>query len=101
LQKAKYKNHVRPRDFIHDRTAADRPLKWLSVVGKYTQECLAFEVDRSITADTWLTCPRLERFPLPASREEEEDKSGSLFEFASPWRGWRSKHLLPYIGIGL
>jgi transposase InsO family protein len=38
-------------DFIHDRTTNGRPLKWLSIVDEYTRECLALEVDRSITAE--------------------------------------------------
>ena len=38
-------------DFVHDRTTDGRPLKWLSIVDEYTRECLALEVDRSITAE--------------------------------------------------
>lgn len=37
-------------DFIHDRTAAGGPLKWLSVVDEYTRECVALEVRRSFPA---------------------------------------------------
>ena len=37
-------------DFIHDRDARGRPLKWLSVVDEFTRECLALEVERSIPA---------------------------------------------------
>jgi putative transposase len=44
------KDHVWAWDFIHDRTADGRPLKWLSVVDEYTRECLALEVARSMTA---------------------------------------------------
>jgi putative transposase len=44
------RNHVWAWDFIHDRTADGRPLKWLSVVDEYTRECLALEVARSLTA---------------------------------------------------
>lgn len=40
------KDHVWAWDFIHDRTADGRPLKWLSVVDEYTRECLALEVGR-------------------------------------------------------
>jgi transposase InsO family protein len=28
-----------------------RPLKWLTVVDEFTRECLALEVERSITAE--------------------------------------------------
>jgi putative transposase len=38
-------------DFIHDRTATGQPLKWLAITDEYTRECLALEVDRSITSD--------------------------------------------------
>jgi putative transposase len=37
-------------DFIRDRTASGKPLKWLSVVDEYTRECVALEVGRSMTA---------------------------------------------------
>jgi len=50
-RRAKHKDHVWTWDFIHDRTANGRPLKWLSIVDEYTRECLALEVARSITAE--------------------------------------------------
>jgi putative transposase len=50
-RKAKHKDHVWTWDFIHDRTTNGRTLKCLSVVDEYTRECLALEVDRSITSD--------------------------------------------------
>jgi len=50
-RRAKYKDHVWCWDFIHDRTASGKPLKWLAITDEYTRECLALEVDRSITAD--------------------------------------------------
>lgn len=37
---ARFKNDVWTCDFIHDRTAGGRPLKWLSLVDEYTRECL-------------------------------------------------------------
>jgi len=48
--RARYKGHVWSWDFIHDRTADGRPLKWLSVVDEYTRECLVLEVARGMTA---------------------------------------------------
>lgn len=48
--RAKYKGHVWCWDFIHDSDARGRPLKWLSVVDEFTRECLALEVERSITS---------------------------------------------------
>jgi putative transposase len=50
-RRAEHKDHVWAWDFIHDRTAKGRPLKWLGITDEYTRECLALEVDRSITAD--------------------------------------------------
>jgi len=47
---ARWKDDVWAWDFIHDRDAAGRPLKWLSLVDEYTRECLLLEVDRSIRA---------------------------------------------------
>jgi putative transposase len=38
-------------DFVHDRTADGRPLKWLSVVDEFTRECVALEVRRGMTAE--------------------------------------------------
>jgi transposase InsO family protein len=49
-RRAEHKDHVWCVDFIHDTDERDRPLKWLSVVDEYTRECLALEIDRSITA---------------------------------------------------
>jgi putative transposase len=42
-------------DFIHDRTADGRPLKWLSVVDEYTRECVVLEVRRGLTAPAVVT----------------------------------------------
>lgn len=50
-RKAEYMNHVWAWDFVHDRTTNGRPLKCLSIVDEYTRECVALEVDRSITAE--------------------------------------------------
>lgn len=49
-RRALHKNDVWTWDFIHDSDAAGRPLKWLSLVDEYTRECLALEVNRSMTA---------------------------------------------------
>ena len=47
---AEHKGHVWAWDFLHDRTADGRPLKWFTLVDEYTRECLALEVDRGMTA---------------------------------------------------
>lgn len=49
-RKAEHKDHVWCWDFIHDSDARGRPLKWLSIVDEFTRECLALEVERSITS---------------------------------------------------
>jgi putative transposase len=49
-RRALARNHVWAWDFIHDRTADGRPLKWLSVVDEYTRECVGLEVGRSMSA---------------------------------------------------
>ena len=48
-QPARFKNDVWTCDFIHDRTAAGHPLKWLTVVDEYTRECLVLYAAASIT----------------------------------------------------
>ena len=50
-RRAEHRDHVWTRDFIHDRTRAGAPLNWLAITDEYTRECLALEVDRSITSD--------------------------------------------------
>jgi len=44
-----FKNDVWTCDFIHDRTAEGRPLKWLTLVDEYTRECLVLHAATSIT----------------------------------------------------
>jgi putative transposase len=48
-QPARFKNDVWTYDFIVDRTADGRTLKWLSLVDEYTRECLALFVAESVT----------------------------------------------------
>ena len=50
-RRAAHPDHVWTWDFIHDRTATGKPLKWFAITDEYSRECLALEVDRSITAD--------------------------------------------------
>jgi transposase InsO family protein len=45
-----HKDHVWTWDFIHDRDECGRPLKWFSLVDEFTRECVALEVQRSMTA---------------------------------------------------
>jgi putative transposase len=46
---ARFKNDVWTCDFIHDRTAGGRPLKWLTLVDEYTRECLTLHAAGSMT----------------------------------------------------
>jgi putative transposase len=46
---ARFKDDVWTCDFIHDRTAGGRPLKWLTVVDEYTRECLVLHAADSMT----------------------------------------------------
>jgi putative transposase len=50
-KRAEYKDHVWSYDFVMDRTDDGRQLKMLPVVDEYSRECLAIEVQRSITAE--------------------------------------------------
>lgn len=47
-QPARFKDDVWTCDFIHDRTADGRPLKWLTVVDEYTRECLVLHAASSL-----------------------------------------------------
>jgi len=47
---AEHVNHVWCYDFVKDQTTDGRPLKILPIEDEYTRECLALEVERSITA---------------------------------------------------
>jgi putative transposase len=46
---ARFKGDVWTCDFIHDRTADGRPLKWLTLVDEYTRECLVLHAAPSLS----------------------------------------------------
>lgn len=48
---AEHKDHVWSYDFVMDRTEDGRRLKMMPIVDEYTRECLAIEVECSITAE--------------------------------------------------
>ena len=48
--KPSFPNHVWSYDFLFDATADGRRLKWMPIIDEHTRECLALEVDRSITS---------------------------------------------------
>jgi transposase InsO family protein len=47
---AEHKDHVWSWDFLYDRTSGGQALKWFTLIDEYTRECLALEVERSMTA---------------------------------------------------
>lgn len=49
--RAKHINHVWCYDFLLDQTIDGRPLKFLPIEDEFTRECLALEVQRSLTAE--------------------------------------------------
>lgn len=46
---ARFKNDVWTYDFVADRTASGKTLRWLTLVDEYTKECLALHVAGSVT----------------------------------------------------
>jgi putative transposase len=46
---SRFRNDIWTCDFIHDRTAGGRSLKWLTVVDEYTRECLVLHAAESMT----------------------------------------------------
>jgi putative transposase len=62
-QPARFKNDVWTCDFIHDRTASGRLLKWMTLVDEYTRECLVLHPDSSITAADRSPCNWSARSP--------------------------------------
>jgi putative transposase len=49
-KRAEGKDDVWAWDFIFDRTAEGRSIKWLSVIDEFTRECLVLEVNRTMKA---------------------------------------------------
>lgn len=54
-RRAQYPNHVWSYDFAMDGTEDGRRLKVMPVVDEYSRECLALEMERSITAEDVVT----------------------------------------------
>ena len=48
-QPAQFKNDIWTCDFINDRTAEGRSLKWLTLVDEYTRECLVLHAAGALT----------------------------------------------------
>jgi putative transposase len=82
-RRAEHKDHVWSYDFVMDRTQDGRRLKMMPIVDEYTRECLAIEVERSITAEDvvgtlWHAC----------SRNEESQPTSARTTARSSWRRW-------------
>jgi len=50
-RRAEHKDHVWSYDFVMDLIEEGRSLKMMSLVDEYSRECLALEMERSITAE--------------------------------------------------
>jgi transposase InsO family protein len=57
-RRAEHRDHVWAWDFVFDRTANGRSIKWLSIIDEHTRECLALEVDRGLTSESVLDALR-------------------------------------------
>ncbi len=88
-KRAERPNQVWAWDFIHDRTAEGKPLKWLSIVDEHTRECLALVVARSITADAALDV-LAELFRTRGVPEHLRSDNGPEF-IAQAMRQWLSQ----------
>ena len=68
-RRAEYPGHVWSYDFAMDATEDGRRLKMMPIVEEYSRECLALEVERSITAEDVVKIPNR----LFAERGEPEN----------------------------
>ncbi len=88
-KRAERPNQVWAWDFIHNRTADGKPLKWLSIVDEHTRECLALVVARSITVETALDV-LAELFRTRGVPEHLRSDNGPEF-IAKAMRQWLSR----------
>ncbi len=52
--RARHKNHVWSYDFVHCRTHDGRAFRMLNLIDEHTRECLAIDVERSLTSENVL-----------------------------------------------
>jgi len=52
--RAGHRDHVWSYDFVQDRTTAGRPIRILTLIDKYTRECLSLLVDRKLNSENVL-----------------------------------------------
>jgi putative transposase len=85
-QPARFKNDVWTCDFIHDRTAQGRPLKWLTLVDEYTRECLVLHAASSMTgADVRRALARVVGRRGAPTRIRSDNGSEFICEVLSTW----------------
>ena len=85
-QPARFKNDVWTCDFIADRTGCGRMLKWLTLVDEYTRECLALQVDHSLTgADVRRVLARVIGRRGAPKRIRSDNGSEFICEALSSW----------------
>ncbi len=83
---ARFKNDVWTYDFITDRTADGRMLKWLTLVDEYTRECLALYVGYSLTgADVRRVLARVIGRRGAPGRIRSDNGSEFICEALSSW----------------
>jgi putative transposase len=91
---AGFKNDVWTYDFIADRTACGRTLKWLTLVDEYTRECLALHVDYAVTgADVRRVLARVIGRRGAPQRIRSDNGSEFICEALSSW--WPAKGAEP------
>jgi putative transposase len=85
-QPSRFKNDVWTCDFIHDRTATGRVLKWLTLVDEYTRECLVLHAAESLTgADVRRIVARVIGRRGAPTRIRSDNGSEFICEVLSKW----------------
>ena len=82
-------NHVWSYDFLFDATDDGRRLKWMPIIDEYTRECIALEVDRSITSTDVI---------LAAGREAVARNAAGM---STPIRYLVDEHVAAAVATGL
>ena len=95
-QPARFKNDVWTYDFIADRTAGGRALKWLTLVDEYTRECLALHVDYTLTgADVRRVLARVVGRRRAPGRIRSDNGSEFICEALRDWLPSRGTEPIP------
>ena len=93
---ARFKNDVWTYDFIVDRTAGGRMLKWLTLVDEYTRECLALHVDYALSgADVRRVLSRVIGRREPPRRIRSDNGSEFICEALRSWLPSRGAESIP------